>query len=255
MFTWKEYRNIRREQFGENRTDSKYNYQKYRLHNMKKSFYETESAACGAPISLVCTNPCPPATTASSDWCKPIDYDKPQQKGNNPMATTMTATSLNIAIPKSDEMAQRDYLISEFSKEFEGWRDPMQTKLSKMFNLNAPKTPATAEDLVAAIKGGKFTIDPKLDEKRRKRYEEVIEEDDFEGTYEEFLIHWYGTSPFQGMTFTDLPKADRKGYDAAYKQWEDAKRDARTKLMILPPTEGLDLLLSLRNWTPTGKAN
>lgn len=223
---------------------------------MKKSFYEIESAACGAPIGLVCTKPCPPVAVPSYWYDTP--YVKPQQEqGNNPMATTMTATSLNIAIPKSDEMTQRDYLISEFRSEFEGWRDPMQTKLSKMFNLNAPKSPKTPQALIDAIKNGKYEIDAKFEAKRKERYEEYLADGDIapDMTYEEFIEDHYGHGPFAGLIFTDLPKADRKGYDAAYKQWEDAKRDARTKLMILPPTEGLDLLLSLRHWTPTGKAN
>lgn len=251
MLNWKEYRIIRRDQFGENRYVSKSNYKRYMEHYMKNEF---EASPCKTePASLVCTKGCAPAPTPCNPWTTQY-YDEPQQKGNNPMNTN-TMTAMNITIPKSDDMQMRDYLIREFSEEFDSYRDHTDTKLRKMFYITTPTKPSTFQGLVDAIKGGKYTVDQKAMTTARVRYDEYIVDGDIpsDQTFEEFMSDHYGL--YYGVTFTDFPKPDNKGFKAAMKQWEDAKRDAKTKLMIMPPTEGLDLLLSLRNWTPAGKAN
>lgn len=175
-----------------------------------------------------------------------------QQKGNNPMRVeynTPTA-SASVINSKSDEAYQREYLLTELDIITRcTWRDAKYAELNKLFRISTPSNPTSSKALLDAIQNGKFTVD----EKKLARAEKFDSDpDDFDFDEDD------GTglgNLFYGITFTDYPKPDRKGYDLAVKEYEKAKDNTKRKIIVGTPAEGLDALLALEAWLPTGKAN
>lgn len=193
-----------------------------------------------------------PCVEGPSGYC----LSKAIKTGNKPMLTNkMTSTSTDITInapsEKSDAMIQRDFLMSEFAEKFNSWRrSDIADKLRDQFNLNAPTRPQNWADLLAAIAGGKFTFDQK---KFDLRVSSLMDDSDIslaDATKE--ISDDYGMFGF--VTFTDLPKADRKGYDAAMLAFEAAKTQTKQDIMILDPKDGLAALRALEAWTPPAGA-
>lgn len=257
-FTWSEYNKFMLENCGDlyttHRRDARKQMYKTYLQSFGKEMTATEVRQredCFYNNITDCfgTLPCPTydggPTLGNILGCKPQP-----EKGNNPMNTAIV-TGLTITAPKSDDMEMRSFLQKELSM-FDSWRDTTHHRLRKLFNIDAPKAPQNAEELIAAIKDGKYELDAKRLDKLHKRAEEAVEDGDYDSV-EDYINAYSG--PFDGLKFTDLPQADRKGYDAAVKEWSKVKEEARLKLAIIPPTDGLDLLLSLKTWTPTGAAN
>lgn len=175
-----------------------------------------------------------------------------QEKGNNPMRVeynTPTA-SASVINSKSDEAYQREYLLTEFAGTERTWTDPKLVELSKLFNIGAPTIPMTPKALLEAFQNGKFTVDEKKVARAEKARNGGLDDDD----YDDFSDQDY-YSLFYGITFTDLPKEDRKGHDAAVKEYAKLKENTKRKIIVGTPAEGLDALLALEAWLPTGKAN
>lgn len=211
------------------------------------------------PYSLGCCTATTLANPANvwDDWHQYNEETPPlatKKTGNNPMIksnTTTTDVTINATQP-SDAMLQRDFLLKEFTEKYSSWRrNEQESDLAEMFNLNAPTKPSSWAELTAAIAGGKFKFDQaKFD---RKVAEWMSDED---MTLEEATkIVAEGFGMFGFVTFTDLPKADRKGYDAALLEFRLAKEATKQDIMILDPKDGLLALRALDAWKPTGKAN
>lgn len=178
-------------------------------------------AWCNAPImnaiQLADCQPCPAAP--AKPWPKKACKDKEKEEGNTPMNTN----------------SERDYLASrlenaKYSKNFRS-----------MFNLDAHQTPTNYKDLIAAIQGGKFT----LDTKRTDRIDESVAE------YAEAGETYHGYGPLYGIIFTDLPKADGKGFAAASSENNKQFQTARDIIMTQDATAGLKALQDYEAWMPT----
>lgn len=181
---------------------------------------------------------CPTATTA----CTPISGYEEQKQGNNPMRVTETSATVSVAAAVSDESKQRDYLLSELDEAVRySWKDSKYAELRKQFNIGTPTVPETPQALLDAFSTGAFTVDQKKVDRATKYAKDGLEdEDDSE----------YPGSRFYGITFTGLPVADRKGYDAAVAAYEKAKKDTKRAIIVGSPADGLTALLALEAWTP-----
>lgn len=169
------------------------------------------------------------------------------QQGNNPMRIDNTTATAYVTAAKSDDATSRDYLLSRLSL-YEGWRNPKMPELSTFFNLNEDGRPKTYLQLIDAIKNDKFSLDDKA-VKRLKRLQDNLDAED------EDFDEEYGYGPFFGLIFTDFPKSDRKGYDAAVKEFEALMKATKDTIMVKSPAEGLTALQVLEAWTPVGKSN
>lgn len=193
---------------------------------------------------------CTEAATPPTIFCYDTRWPTEQETGNNPMRyEQINATAVVTASP-SDEALQRQYLLSQLQDYTRNsWRDNSKySELRKMFFLDTPRHPENASDLLDAIKNGKYTVDEKK-LAARKKYDETAEREECYDDSDEFYSVWFG------VTFTDFPKADRKGYDAAVKDYEKVSKDTERKIIVGTPAEGLDALLALEAWVPAGKAN
>lgn len=174
----------------------------------------------------------PPATTASMSQCfatvsdnyfgnsptpcRPaecIPYDCKKQKGNNPMYVNND---------KHIESSKINYLSDRASNVYYAKMSP----LDKTFNLDRPRVPETAEDLVKAITDGNFSIKPKDEQSSYHRATDNI--------------IWRNPSVV----------ADRDGYTAAVKSLDAALQDTKDMIAIGTPAEGLSAVKTLEAWTP-----
>lgn len=204
------------------------------------------------------------ASTPSTGWTNQyyIDPTPPmalQQEGNNPMCynkatpiATSSLSALSISMPdsKSDEMTQREWLLSELSAlvgndwRYDSFTRMTHDKLREMFNMNAPEYPEGSQTIIDAFKNGKVVIDQtKVDLQTAFL---AASEDDRHDLWREGIRERY-----YGITFTDLPVADKKGYVLASEAFEKAKLDTKRKIMIGSPADGLAALMALESWTYT----
>lgn len=194
--------------------------------------------AVQSPIEL---GNCPTATTA----CTPISGYKEQKQGNNPMRVTETSATVSVAAAVSDESKQRDYLLSELDETVRySWNDPKYAALRKQFNIDTPKVPETSQEILDAFSTGAFTVDQKKVDSATKWAKRYESDDDFDDEYEG------QSSRFYGITFTGMPVADRKGYDAAVAAYDKAKKDTKRAIIVGSPADGLAALISLETWAP-----
>lgn len=179
-----------------------------------------------------------------------------QEQGNNPMGYNL-ATATTISTPTmSDEAIQRQYLLKMLEEDNRHtWKeDTKYAELRKLFNIDAPTYPRTTQGLLDAIKNGKFTVDQeKLSAQQEWTDAGRSGWSDYDGDLDMDNDGPYDT--FFGLTFTDLPKEDRKGYDLAVKDYELAMERTKRKIIISSPADGLAALEALEAWLPTGKAN
>lgn len=186
-------------------------------------------------------------------WHSPVLQ---QEEGNNPMlATKAQAVSVqpmngalaisvsSTGMAKSDEMTQREYLLFELSSmtRYE-WQDDTVKRLGEMFNLDVPTAPKTSKELLAAITANRYTVDQKKVDRQAAFY--AAEEDD--DLWEEDIRNRYF-----GITFTDLPVADRKGYEAAMVEYRKAVKATQRKIQIGSPADGLAALIALEGFVPS----
>ncbi len=111
------------------------------------------------------------------------------------------------------------------------------------FNLHVDNTPRTYKDLIAAIKDGKYDLDPK----RTKVIDAQVE------SGENPL--YFACGAFDGIIWKGDKMPDPAGYGIAI----NALRKARTTAMDIVQTQdaiaGLKALQDFDAWTPTGPAN
>lgn len=179
-----------------------------------------------------------------------IWYPK-QEKGNNPMRVTSEyntpIASASVINAKSDEAFQREYLLTELSVYDRNWADPKFKELQKLFNIGTSNQPNGAEELIEKITKGQY----KLDEKKMARLKAAKAND---SDYDDDCDCEYIGDVFYGIIW-DGVQPDRKGYDAAIKEYDKAKADTKRKIIVSSPADGLQALLDLEAWLPTGKAN
>ena len=170
-----------------------------------------------------------------------------------PTAQTAAASSIVIGSTQSDAMLQREYLFAELEKTKDRWDitpSRIRVKLRKQFKLDAPSSISDPQKFIDAIKKGNYKLDEKRIAKVKSRAE-VFDDDDY--TAEEISelqldpFHYYTATEF--IEFTDLPKADRKGYNAAIEAYEAAYQATKNIIMVKSPEDGLDALTALLNWT------
>jgi hypothetical protein len=258
------------------------------LQDSKRRYYETVNLYSKGLINdmrnvtateinnMYKTHPCSPvyelgnctsAPTPPVEWTY-HNYDKlvyplvvmKQEEGNNPMFATKTvqavpsngalAISVSGSGPsKSDEMTQREYLLGELRDHTQyEWQDEKLAEIRKLFNIDAPKYPKSSQELIDAFKNGKYTVDQAKVDKNTKFYAEQLDEvydDEDNGIYKRFY----------GITFTDLPIPDHKGWEAAKTAYRKLVKDTERKIMVSSPADGLTALLALEAWTPTTAAS
>jgi len=179
-------------------------------------------------------------------------------QGINPMAynnsptTATTAVSINATTQKSDLQIQREYVLSRLDDMKGRWDvfpEALREKMRKHFRLFSDGQPSKPQDLIDAIKGGKFT----LDEKRIKRLEAQAEfGDDFgEEDYDPFS----GYDLLGFFTFTDFPKPDRVGFNEAEQAYLADWQKVKDQIMTGDPTEAMKAVQALSDWTPPAKAS
>lgn len=175
-----------------------------------------------------------------------------KEKGNNPMAydTKTTSAVASIIQTSSDESKQREYLLKEYDNLVRyRWQMPFFKKLQEMFNIDAPTTPETAQALIDAFKNGTVSIDQKKVDRQTKFF--ASKELDFADDDIDFDIHGSIHSKWYGITFTGMPKADRKGYDTAIAELDTLIINTKRAIIVGTPAEGLAALIALENFTPS----
>jgi len=208
---------------------------------------------------LVPSNPDPKLQERCQYWYNYLQDQSgaAKTKGNNPMAYNNSPTTANVSMtvaataPKSDTQTQREYLLSRLDglkSRYDSVPPKLCVTLRELFNLDAPGFPRKPQDLIDAITKGKFTLDQKRIDKINARQEEYDEDESgYDAWDDEFVLGFF--------KFTDLPKADRKGFDAAIASWESAAQATRDTIMTGDAAAGLAALQALEAWTPTGKPN
>lgn len=180
-----------------------------------------------------------------------------QEEGNNPMImskaipasnTSLSSISLSMSDDrKSDEMTQRDYLLGELRTMTRyDWQDKKQTMLLKMFNIDAPMYPKSSQELIDAFKNGKFTVDQaKVDKNTKYFSKQTMDVTDYDDEDSDFSRRFFG------ITFTDLPVADRTGWETAKDEYRKAQKDTERKIQIGSPADGLAALVAFEAWMPS----
>lgn len=158
-----------------------------------------------------------------------------------------TTATAYVTAAKSDESTQRDFLLEEFSRATESWRDTKPCEIGKLFNLGASLFPDSSQELIDAFANSKFTVDT------AKVALNTAANTGSEGYYD--ANGDYTGRQFYGITFTDLPVADRSGYDAAIEAYKKQKVDTKRKIIVGTPADGLAALEALEAWMPTTPAN
>lgn len=197
-----------------------------------------------------CTSaPTPPVSILHSDgaYYPPKDYQ--QEQGNNPMRIETNSATAIVSAIKSDEAIQRDYLLDELRKLTDyTWKDTKFEVLRELFNMDAPIYPRTSQELIDAFTNGKVTIDQTKVDANTKFFAGVSDD----GYYDDEGCG--KSSRFYGITFTDLPVADRKGYEAATAAYAKAQQDTKRTIIVSSPADGLAALVALEAWMPTQNA-
>ena len=196
---------------------------------------------CNSPVVLAPSVPsCIPD---NRNW-----GDERKETGNNPMKTTLNTTSTDISFNagQSDAAKARDFLMSEFDNltRYE-WKDAKREVIAKLYNLNAPMIPDTSQEIIDAFKNGDILIDQKKVDNQTE-YFKTRSSGNYYDDYEDGI-----DSRYFGVTFTKLPKEDRKGFVAAMEEYSKLKTDTKRKLAILDPEAGLEVLTAFEAWTPT----
>lgn len=194
---------------------------------------------------------CKPAPTTANwdykDWPhtpSSIKYNEEQESNLMAYETKTTAAVASIINAASDESKMRDFLLEELRRFLTyDWRTPFDQDLQELFNIDAPKTPRSSQELLDMFKAGTFTVD-------QKKVDMNTAYNAGEGTCEDDDGEYVG-SMYYGITFTTLPIEDRKGYTKAKEEFAAALKDTKRTIMIGTPTEGLAALKALESWKTT----
>lgn len=169
----------------------------------------------------------------------PVDTVPSKKKDTNPMRydSVTVAPAINIeakAAPDADAV-KRKYLNDRLYMVRGNFRNAMQDK----FNYYGSAAPKTYKQLIEKITKGEF----KLDEKRTKKIDFYVEDND-----------WYGNS-FDGIIWTGEGAPDRDGYNAVIELFEVEYKKTQDTVAIGTPAEGLAAIQALEAWTPPAVAN
>ena len=156
-------------------------------------------------------------------------------------APTYVSTQIDVKADNT-EKTQRKYLLNRVRDFNADWADePRSVNLSEMFKTYANNMPNTFEDLIKAIKDGKYEIDKKVQKKL----------DAAKASVDEGEQPRWGYGVTYGIIFTDLPKPDLDGYYEALNEWHKLVQEVRDEINILPVEQGLASLKKLENWKPS----
>ena len=164
-----------------------------------------------------------------------------KNEGNNPMYNSYTAapTAAATIVTADPAQAQRDYLLDRARKVLR----QLDNNLFTMFGRFKKDRPETAQQLIDAIKNGKYT----LDEKKLKYLEAQSD------LYEYDDIDECGYGPFYGINFTDFPGFDRDGHSKAEKELEAAFTALKDIIAIKSGDDALTALQAFEKWEPSNK--
>lgn len=164
-----------------------------------------------------------------------------KNEGNNPMYNSYTAapTAAATIVTADPAQAQRDYLLDRARKVLR----QLDNNLFTMFGRFKKDRPETAQQLIDAIKNGKYT----LDEKKLKYLEAQSD------LYEYDDIDECGYGPFYGIDFTDYPGFDSDGHSKAEKELEAAFTALKDIIAIKSGDDALTALQAFEKWEPSNK--
>lgn len=220
MFTWTEYREIRKKYFGENRLDSKYNYKRYIEKQMK---YGVAPNHTHSHTITDCFAPC---TKAACPELTKFHFGVPVKKQEE--ENLMNYASATVQAGTTETQDQRKYLAGRLEDVYRAKRSPLEAQ----FGLIDDDAPQSAEDFKARISEGRFTL---RDAKDMGRY----------------FYNWT-----EALRWRDpAKKADDAGFEAARKELKAEKQKALDIIKIDEPKAGLDAIKALEAWKPTGAAN
>jgi hypothetical protein len=153
------------------------------------------------------------------------------QEGKTPMRYNETNAYASVSAPKSDISTQREYLLNRLENAFYS----KDSELEKFFNLHIDNSPKNFQELIDAIKGGKYTIDKKA----QQALDNAKEDDE----------QWY-SGPLYGFVWEGL-QADYDGYHAARDAKKKQKTVATDVIMTGDAAAGLAALQAFEAWMPT----
>lgn len=210
------------------------------IKDMNKCPRKTEETA----MKPILYDDCVPYIELGTTWkdCSPYPTkdEVNEKEGINPMYNTAIAPTAAATIITADPAsAQREYLRERVNRLYRDFR----SDLHSMFGRYAPANPKTAQQLIDAIKNGKY----ELDEKKIKRMEAEADEFDYDG------IEDFGYGPFFGLKFTDYPGFDSDGYDKASKELADAHTALMDIIAIKSADDALTALQAFEKWEPSNK--
>lgn len=201
-----------------------------------------------------------------ANWSILQDTDEatPAEKDNEPMLSIATSTivdcAMNYPMPVASPAVKTGTWSKTCCKQEKEEENSMTTYATErahlnarvreitwqkevsfcdLFKMNADPTPKSYKELIAAITGGKYT----LDAKRVKKIDAALEDN---------RNIWCG--PFDGIVF-EGDKPDRDGYTNAITELQKRSQAARDTIATLTPDLGLKALQDLEAWTPVGPAN
>ena len=157
--------------------------------------------------------------------CSPCDQpvcSQTKKKGKKAMYNDYD-DDLSVRVT-SDEQTKRDYLRGRIAVV----NDEQWLAMRKLFKMDTPRTPDTAEDLVTRIKEGKYT----LDEKNAKKND----------------YYYNGTSYISWRIPGE--EADEDGFDAAMKQKDVILQKARDAAALKSIDEATKALEAFQTWVP-----
>lgn len=239
MFDYAKYREVRQKYFGETNREIRQGYEKYKKARSKTmnefDFWGIPTDGHTLNIPTTATRTKVGFAPFSKECCKVEPCKK--QEGKTPMRCDSNVT-ISAPAQKSDVQVSRDYLVDRLdSYSFEYGQ---MLKFRGIFNLGVDNTPQNFKDLIAAITGGKYTIDPKAQAK--------LDANDADGS--DFFEY---RGPFYGIIW-DGPKADVAGYHAAEAEFHVQKKKAKGIVMTGTPADGLAAVEAFEAWMPVGPA-
>lgn len=250
--TWKAYREIRKQWFGENRTDSKKNYRKY---CEKNSMMFIDLGSTTTPSSTT-----PAVADQISDirsaWTSAAKYSK-EKEGNNPMCykcppaikSYSDASNVSLSVNASEQPSQESKAQSYLLDRLQGMIYSKRRDLENQFNLYGRAGPKTLTELLELLKGGKFEVSKygkKLLNLEKNAAEDEDDDDDFFSENPSFYIgSFLDYVDFIGLK--DQP--DRDGYLKASDTLDKLYQSTRDQIMVFSAAEGLKALNEFEAWT------
>lgn len=236
MLSWIEYKTIRRKYFGETkREEIREGYNRYKMAKQDCSqdslnvYYPLRNGFQIGLAPLSCTTQAAP-WPEKSRLCEMLCEIK--KEGKTPMKNYNDSYACaSVSTAKSDTAVTRDYLLNRLDKA----SYPKRQDFEKLFNLGVDNQPNTFVKLIEAIKGGKYTVDPKV--------EKTLAASEANGE------RWYGGA-FHGIIW-DGPKEDYEGYGKAVEEMNNLQVKTRDQIMVKDGEAGLAALEAFEAWTPT----